>query len=132
MANQWDRAASGDKFRPNADAHNLFLDVAKTVLRSRPAADFDPSRFDQFAWYYAKTTSALSAGSFSSPTTCTFNAWEVNEASGSSPKPLIVSTNAELLGQTIENYWNIVVPSGTQIAVKRDYLGKWSILWADC
>lgn len=122
----------GDDFAPSASQFNEFVDTARKV-RSLAGISGSPfGEFNDFVWYHAKTTSALSAGSYTSPTTCTFNVWDYDEDSVLDPQPLIVSTDPDLLSQTLENYWNITVSSGIQIAVIRDYRGKWHLVWADC
>lgn len=129
---EFDLVSAGQPFRPNAAAHNLFLQTAK-IVASKEYAKRDNWHLEEHVIFDGYLTSDLLPGSASSPTTCTVDVWEENEASGSDPKPLIVTVKADLLGVTIVNYdESCEATTGTYCRIKRGYRGKWMFDWLGC
>ena len=92
----------------------------------------EAGEFNEHGVRFAITTSAISAAAdYSHPTTGTFTVWEKDE-SASFPRPLIVTTDSDLINANVAHYMNFAIPNNTRIAVYRDYLGEWCICWADC
>lgn len=82
-------------------------------------------------WYWAKNTSAITAGTFESPTTFTFNVWLPNPADTDETPALIVSTDDVLLGVTGSNYMSVDAPIGTRLKMEFQF-GTWNLKIADC
>lgn len=83
---------------------------------------------------YAKSTGAIGAGSLSSPTAFTFNFWVPDISSGATPKPSIVSPDADLLGITGYNRDSTLSSSGAtllRVEWNQEY-GEWTIVGAAC
>lgn len=124
----------------NQSGYKLSADAIKRIgavvrrdegrLPPRPGA----SRGDSAnPWYYAKLTSTCATATFSAPTTCTVNVWQQDQASGSNPQALIVTTDQALLGLTVTNFWALgsTAAAGTQAAIEYGP-GGWSFIWLDC
>lgn len=124
--------SAGDPFVPRAEAHNLFLDTARRVFGEKQYTRAEPEPWNEFVYRYAKATSAISPGSFESPTTGTANIWEYDEDSVADPIPLIVATDSDKLGVTVVNYLAVTITSGTQLVLRRAREDTWEIMWADC
>lgn len=128
---RYDYVKSGDPLKPCAASWNDFIDTARVVKGMQTTAAQPAGEFNEHVVRFAKSTSAIAAGSFASPTTGTFSVYEKDE-SDTFPRSLIITTDSDLLGASVAHYMNFAIPSGTQIMVFRDYLGEWVICWADC
>lgn len=82
-------------------------------------------------WYWAKLASSMTAGTFESPTTTTVNVWLPNTASGSTPKPFIVTAISTLLGMTVSNRTEAVGSTGLSVRITHAF-GEWTIVGANC
>lgn len=97
------------------------------LLQSERTPPIPPQRM----WYYAKTASAVTAGSFTSPTAFTYDIWVPDPTSVATNPPLIVSTDPDELGLDGVNYWNFTATSGTQFRMIFGF-DKWIPAWGDC
>lgn len=91
----------------------------------------------QRLWYYAKTTQAISAatdtGTSVTPEVFTVDVWVKDFSSGSSPFPLIRTTDAALQGITVANYFPGLSHAGTGVMVEIEHDGDcWVLKGADC
>lgn len=132
MSGRSDYIRQGQSFQPSASQHNWLIETARYVDQNRERFSTEPTYDDSYQFHYAKLTSTLSAGSFSSPTTATVDVWVPDWSSGSTPKPLIITTDTNMQGLTVVNYWqSITGVSGTQCEIERKN-GQWVIRGADC
>ena len=108
-------------------------DIRRRVLAKQPLQGQYGGETHQAngVWYYAKTASAVTAGSFSVPTSFTWTIWLPDPSSGASPPPLIISSDSNDLGVSGANYWNFACAIGTQFRMIYSY-GYWIPSWADC
>jgi hypothetical protein len=68
-------------------------------------------------WYFAKLTSAMTAGTFEAPTTFTFTI-HYPDPDEPSPAPLIASTDADDIDIEGANYFNVAAEVGTRLIVE--------------
>jgi len=89
---------SGQSFAPSAETFNAFVDAAKFARSQQENTEVQHWEQEGAKEFWIKLTSSLTAGSLESPTTFTFDAWEADETSGSSPKPFVRTSLSELQG----------------------------------
>lgn len=82
-------------------------------------------------WLWAKTTSAVTAGTYSAPTSATVDVWIPDPTSVVWPTPMIVTTDPDYLGLAITNPTKAVLPVGEQCKIEWGP-GGWSLKWIDC
>lgn len=82
-------------------------------------------------WYWAKTSSSVTAGSLEVPTTFTFNIWVPDPDSEVDPVPFIVSPDSDLLSVTGVNRSAGTLASGAMIKVEFAY-NEWTPKWIEC
>ncbi len=82
-------------------------------------------------WFWAKTTSSISIGTLSVPTTFTFSIWFPDPASMAAHPPFIVSPDARYVGLTGVNRSSMATANGAMIKVEYAY-GEWTPMWIDC
>lgn len=116
-------------------SNQFYQDVADLKQRygkqTRPQPRPNESSGGERRWYWAKLTSALTAGSLEAPTTFTFDVWLPDATSTDDPVPFVRTSNTAQRDMTGVNRFALEAVTGKTIQVEFNH-NEYTLKGLDC